>query len=161
MLSLHKLIASLDQLDRMVAWAGKAADNVNAKEAGALGPGLPLSEIGLSEFTLLLCITVAVLLLRYLLLLLLSLLFSASLLSSTAFAKGAIFPFQHRKGTSIYPTPHFVALTLKHIHCMSGTTTSDLYVRPLAPDVLSRRLISVLSSGARAKRRIWCSGRHG
>ncbi|CAN0158677.1 unnamed protein product [Scytosiphon promiscuus] len=54
MLSLHKLIYSLDQLDRMVAWADDAADNVNAKEAGALGLGLPMSEIGLSKFMLLL-----------------------------------------------------------------------------------------------------------
>lgn len=50
MLSLHKLDASLTQLDRMIAWADNAADDANAKDAGALGNGLPMSEIGLSEW---------------------------------------------------------------------------------------------------------------
>lgn len=49
MLSLHKLDECLTQLDRMIAWADTAADDANAKEAGALGPGLPMSHIGLSE----------------------------------------------------------------------------------------------------------------
>lgn len=49
MLSLHKLDASLTQLDEMIAWADNAEDGVNAKEAGKLGPGLPMNEIGLSE----------------------------------------------------------------------------------------------------------------
>lgn len=48
-LSLHKLDASLTQLDEMIAWADNAEDGVNAKEAGKLGPGLPMGEIGLSE----------------------------------------------------------------------------------------------------------------
>lgn len=50
MLSLHKLDTSLTQLDRMIAWADNAEDSVSALEAGELGPGLPMSEIGLSKF---------------------------------------------------------------------------------------------------------------
>lgn len=49
LLSLHRLVTSLDQLDRMIAWADDVEDGVNAKEAGVLGPGMPMSEIGLSE----------------------------------------------------------------------------------------------------------------
>ena len=54
MLSLHKLDKALTQLDRMIAWADTAADDVNARDAKALGDGLPLSHIGLSECGLLL-----------------------------------------------------------------------------------------------------------
>ncbi|CAM9861406.1 unnamed protein product [Ectocarpus sp. 4 AP-2014] len=49
LLSLHRLVTSLDQLDRMIAWADDVEEGVNAKEAGVLGPGMPMSEIGLSE----------------------------------------------------------------------------------------------------------------
>lgn len=49
MLSVHRLVTALDQLDRMIAWADDVEEGVNAKEAGVLDQGMPLSEIGLSE----------------------------------------------------------------------------------------------------------------
>lgn len=50
MLSLHKLDKALTQLDRMIAWADATGDEVSAKDkARALGEGLPMNEIGLSE----------------------------------------------------------------------------------------------------------------
>ncbi|CAB1113386.1 unnamed protein product [Ectocarpus sp. CCAP 1310/34] len=33
----------------MIAWADDVEEGVNAQQAGVLGPGLPMSEIGLSE----------------------------------------------------------------------------------------------------------------
>ncbi|CBN74872.1 expressed unknown protein [Ectocarpus siliculosus] len=52
LLSLHRLVTSLDQLDRMIAWADDVEEGVNAKEAGVLGPGMPMSEIGLTNIAL-------------------------------------------------------------------------------------------------------------
>ncbi|CAB1100029.1 unnamed protein product [Ectocarpus sp. CCAP 1310/34] len=46
LLSLHRLVASLDQLDRMIAWVDDVEEDVNAKQAGVLGPGMPMSVIG-------------------------------------------------------------------------------------------------------------------
>eukprot|EP00752_Nemacystus_decipiens_P006330 g5706.t1 len=52
MLSLHKLDKALTQLDRMIAWADAAEDDTNANDAGALGEGLPLGLIGLTNIAL-------------------------------------------------------------------------------------------------------------